>query len=97
MTQLFRGRVRRIHFVGIGGIGMSGIAEVLLALGFEVHGSDLKASDTTKRLVAQGARIGLHLLAGGQRVDATAIRDHPRALTAGRRHHGLHELREAPR
>jgi UDP-N-acetylmuramate--alanine ligase len=57
MTQLFRGRVRRIHFVGVGGIGMSGIAEVLLALGFDVHGSDLKASDTTRRLAAQGARI----------------------------------------
>ncbi|HEY4222065.1 MAG TPA: UDP-N-acetylmuramate--L-alanine ligase [Myxococcota bacterium] len=55
--QLFRGRVRRVHFVGIGGIGMSGIAEVLLALGFEVHGSDLKASDTTRRLIAQGASI----------------------------------------
>jgi UDP-N-acetylmuramate--alanine ligase len=54
---LFRGRVRRIHFVGVGGIGMSGIAEVLLALGFEVHGSDLKASDTTRRLAAQGAKI----------------------------------------
>ena len=57
MTQLFRGRVRRVHFVGVGGIGMSGIAEVLLALGLEVHGSDLKASETTKRLVAQGAVI----------------------------------------
>ncbi|MCC7074515.1 MAG: UDP-N-acetylmuramate--L-alanine ligase [Deltaproteobacteria bacterium] len=56
-TTLFRGRVRRIHFVGIGGIGMSGIAEVLLALGFEVHGSDLKASDTTRRLAAQGAQV----------------------------------------
>ncbi len=57
MTQLFRGRVRRVHLVGIGGIGMSGIAEVLLALGFEVHGSDLKAGDTTRRLAAQGAKI----------------------------------------
>ncbi|MCC7109768.1 MAG: UDP-N-acetylmuramate--L-alanine ligase [Deltaproteobacteria bacterium] len=56
-TSLFRGRVRRVHFVGIGGIGMSGIAEVLLALGFEVHGSDLKASDTTRRLASQGAHI----------------------------------------
>jgi UDP-N-acetylmuramate--alanine ligase len=57
MTRLFRGRVKRIHFVGVGGIGMSGIAEVLLALGFEVHGSDLKASDTTRRLQAQGAKV----------------------------------------
>jgi UDP-N-acetylmuramate--alanine ligase len=57
VTTLFRGRVRRVHFVGVGGIGMSGIAEVLLALGFEVHGSDLKASDTTRRLQGQGAKI----------------------------------------
>jgi UDP-N-acetylmuramate--alanine ligase len=57
VTQLFRGRVRRVHLVGIGGIGMSGIAEVLLALGFEVHGSDLKSSDTTRRLVSQGAKV----------------------------------------
>ena len=55
--EIFRGRVKRVHFVGIGGIGMSGIAEVLLALGLDVHGSDLKASDVTKRLAAQGARI----------------------------------------
>ncbi|MBU1965844.1 MAG: hypothetical protein KKD24_08530, partial [Proteobacteria bacterium] len=37
-------KVRRIHFVGIGGIGMSGIAEVLLNLGYEVSGSDLASS-----------------------------------------------------
>lgn len=54
---MFRGRVRSIHFVGIGGIGMSGIAEVLLAHGFEVSGSDSRESDITKRLVSQGARI----------------------------------------
>ncbi len=54
---MFRGRVRSIHFVGIGGIGMSGIAEVLLATGFGVSGSDAKASDTTRRLVELGARV----------------------------------------
>ena len=54
---LFRGRVRRIHFVGIGGIGMSGIAEVLLDMGFEVHGSDQKAGDSTARLQARGAVV----------------------------------------
>jgi UDP-N-acetylmuramate--alanine ligase len=59
MTQLFRGRVRRIHFVGIGGIGMSGIAEVLLDMGFEVSGSDAKSSDTTRRLADKGATISL--------------------------------------
>ncbi len=59
MTSLFRGRVRRVHLVGIGGIGMSGIAEVLLALRFEVHGSDLKSSDVTKRLQARGAVVSV--------------------------------------
>ncbi|MBI2893039.1 MAG: UDP-N-acetylmuramate--L-alanine ligase [Deltaproteobacteria bacterium] len=54
---MFRGRVHRIHFVGIGGIGMSGIAEVLLNLGYSVSGSDLKQSDVTRRLEAAGARI----------------------------------------
>jgi UDP-N-acetylmuramate--alanine ligase len=53
-------RTRLVHFVGIGGIGMSGIAEVLLNLGYSVRGSDVKASETTKRLEALGAdvRIG---------------------------------------
>ncbi|MHA3914506.1 UDP-N-acetylmuramate--L-alanine ligase [Halovulum sp. GXIMD14793] len=46
-----------IHFVGIGGIGMSGIAEVLLNHGFEVQGSDLKASAITERLAEKGAKI----------------------------------------
>ncbi|WP_026198533.1 UDP-N-acetylmuramate--L-alanine ligase [Wenxinia marina] len=46
-----------IHFVGIGGIGMSGIAEVLLNLGYDVQGSDLKASKITDRLAAMGARV----------------------------------------
>ena len=54
---MFRGRVRHIHFVGIGGIGMSGIAEVLLNLGYHVTGSDLKASDVTRRLEELGATI----------------------------------------
>ena len=48
---------RRVHFVGIGGIGMSGIAEVLLTLGYAVSGSDLADSDTTRRLERLGAKI----------------------------------------
>ncbi len=48
---------RHIHFVGIGGIGMSGIAEVLLNLGHRVSGSDLKASDLTRRLASLGAEV----------------------------------------
>jgi UDP-N-acetylmuramate--alanine ligase len=47
----------RIHFVGVGGIGMSGIAELLLNLGYRVSGSDLKASDITRRLAARGGAI----------------------------------------
>ncbi len=46
-----------VHFVGIGGIGMSGIAEVLVNLGYRVSGSDLKESDVTRRLASLGARI----------------------------------------
>ena len=48
-----------LHFVGIGGIGMSGIAEVLLNMGYEVQGSDLRQSPITERLAARGARIFL--------------------------------------
>ncbi len=50
-------RPQKIHFVGIGGIGMSGIAELLINLGHEVSGSDLRESDTTRRLRSLGARI----------------------------------------
>jgi UDP-N-acetylmuramate--alanine ligase len=52
------GRTRRIHFVGIGGIGMSGIAELLVNLGYEVSGSDAKTSDVTDRLQKLGVRVG---------------------------------------
>ncbi len=48
---------QHLHFVGIGGIGMSGIAEVLLNLGYQISGSDLKLSPTTERLASLGARI----------------------------------------
>jgi UDP-N-acetylmuramate--alanine ligase len=51
------GKIRKIHFVGIGGIGMSGIAEVLLNLGFTVSGSDLKRTAVTDRLERLGARV----------------------------------------
>src|SRR5258708_8810609 len=50
-------KIQRIHFVGIGGIGMSGIAEVLLTLGYKVSGSDLKHSAVTERLAGLGATI----------------------------------------
>ncbi|MCA9649036.1 MAG: UDP-N-acetylmuramate--L-alanine ligase [Myxococcales bacterium] len=54
---MFRKRDTHIHFVGIGGIGMSGIAEVLLTLGYRVTGTDLVSSDTTERLAAMGATV----------------------------------------
>ena len=50
-------KIQRIHFVGIGGIGMSGIAEVLLNLGYKISGSDLKSSVITQRLATLGATI----------------------------------------
>jgi UDP-N-acetylmuramate--alanine ligase len=51
------GRIRHIHFVGIGGSGMGGIAEVILNLGYEVSGSDLGANNVTKRLQELGAKV----------------------------------------
>ncbi|MDB4996447.1 MAG: UDP-N-acetylmuramate--alanine ligase [Myxococcaceae bacterium] len=54
---MFRGRVRRVHFVGIGGIGMSGLAEILRTLEFEVSGSDLKPNDITRRLETMGVTV----------------------------------------
>ncbi len=50
-------KTRRIHFVGIGGIGMSGIAEVLINLGYEVSGSDLEEGSTVKRLRSLGGKV----------------------------------------
>lgn len=54
---MFRGKVQRIHFVGIGGAGMSGIAEVLLTMGYQVSGSDLKEGGTVTRLRSMGGDI----------------------------------------
>jgi UDP-N-acetylmuramate--alanine ligase len=54
---MFRGRVRHVHFVGIGGVGMSGLAEILRSLEFDVSGSDMKESGTTRRLQALGVRV----------------------------------------
>ena len=50
-------RINCVHFIGIGGSGMSGIAEVMLSLGYKVQGSDLKANKQTRRLEKLGARI----------------------------------------
>lgn len=54
---MFRGRMPRLHFIGIGGIGMSGIAEILLRYGYVVSGSDLYSSEATARLEKLGAQI----------------------------------------
>src|SRR4029453_12372478 len=86
---MFR-RIQHLHFVGLGGSGMSGIAEVLLNLGYTVSGSDLKKPAVTDRLVAQGARFseghdaanvkGAHVV-----VTSTAVRpDTPKVAEARR-------------
>ena len=54
------GSKKKIHFIGIGGIGMSGIAELLFNLGFIISGSDIKKSDRTKRLIKIGINISLN-------------------------------------
>ena len=63
-------KVKRIHFVGIGGSGMSGIAEVLLNLGYQVSGSDLAANPATERLASLGAKVTL-----GHSADSVASAD----------------------
>ncbi|MBI1910976.1 MAG: UDP-N-acetylmuramate--L-alanine ligase [Deltaproteobacteria bacterium] len=54
---MYRGRIKKIHFIGIGGSGMNGIAEVLVNMGYKVTGSDLAETDTTRRLTQLGATI----------------------------------------
>ena len=51
------GKIHHVHFIGIGGVGMGGIAEVLVNLGYAVQGSDLKLNAITERLEELGARI----------------------------------------
>jgi len=55
---MFR-KIEKIHFIGIGGIGMSGIAEVLLNLGFIVTGSDTRKTEVTERLASLGRRCSM--------------------------------------
>jgi UDP-N-acetylmuramate--alanine ligase len=81
-------RVKHIHFVGIGGAGMSGIAEVLLNLGYRISGSDLADSATTRRLEAHGAVIAIgHAASNIDGADcvvtSTAVRgDNPEVVAA---------------
>src|SRR5580704_14818082 len=80
-----------IHFVGIGGIGMSGIAEIMLRIGYAVHGSDARASANTERLEALGAKIFIghdaaHLDGASAVVFSTAIKpDNPEIASARER------------
>jgi UDP-N-acetylmuramate--alanine ligase len=86
-----RRRVKSIHFVGIGGIGMSGIAEVLINLHYEVTGSDLAVTEITQRLADLGARIfsghqAANVSAADVVVTSTAVKaDNPEVLEAHRR------------
>ncbi|MDH5444891.1 MAG: UDP-N-acetylmuramate--L-alanine ligase [Gammaproteobacteria bacterium] len=82
------GRIKRIHFVGIGGVGMSGIAEVLLNLGYEVSGTDIAENATTKRLKGNGALIQLghaseHVIGSDVVVVSSAVKeDNPEVVQA---------------
>lgn len=87
-----KNRIRRIHMIGIGGAGMSGIAEVLLNLGFEVSGSDLMESNPVKRLRARGAVVAIGHSAANVGPDvqvvvkSTAVKaDNPEVREARRR------------
>ena len=84
-------RIQRIHLVGVGGSGMSGIAEVLLNRGYRVSGSDLKLTSVTQRLIDRGARIHgghapAHLDAADVVVVSSAVKpDNPEIEEARRR------------
>jgi UDP-N-acetylmuramate--alanine ligase len=86
------GKTRRVHFVGVGGIGMSGIAEVLVNLGYQVSGSDARRSETTDRLTTLGVHVQIGHAAGNVGavdvvVYSSAIRtDNPELVEARARH-----------
>ena len=81
-------KVKHVHFIGIGGAGMSGIAEVMLNLGFEVSGSDISESATTLRLKNQGAKVHIghdetNVIGANAVVTSTAVRpDNPEVAAA---------------
>ncbi|MBN9698007.1 MAG: UDP-N-acetylmuramate--L-alanine ligase, partial [Zoogloea sp.] len=85
-------KVKSIHFVGIGGAGMSGIAEVLLNLGYEVSGSDLGDNAATRRLKSLGARViqghaAENVADADAVVTSTAVKgDNPEVIAARARH-----------
>jgi UDP-N-acetylmuramate--alanine ligase len=85
-------KVKRVHFVGIGGAGMSGIAEVLLKLGYQVSGSDVADSATTQRLQERGAKVHIghdprHVHGADVVVISTAIKHDNPEIAAARAEH----------
>jgi UDP-N-acetylmuramate--alanine ligase len=86
---MFRGRVRHVHFVGIGGIGMSGLAEILRTLDFDVSGSDLRPNENTRRLEGLGVRVFMghaaeHVAGADVVVYSSAIDPHNPEVVRGR-------------
>ncbi len=82
-------RIRRIHFVGIGGVGMCGIAEVLLNQGYQISGSDIKVSATTEHLASMGAEIFIghsedNITAANVVVTSTAVNEENPEVKAAR-------------
>jgi UDP-N-acetylmuramate--alanine ligase len=86
--MMFRGRVRRVHFIGVGGIGMSGLAEILRSMDFDVSGSDLRDGENTVRLARLGVKChvghdGAHVQGADVVVYSSAIaRDNPELVAA---------------
>jgi len=83
------GRIRHLHFVGIGGAGMNGIAEVMLNLGYQISGSDIKENAATQRLARQGAEIHIGHRAGNVAgcdavITSTAVKDDNPEVVAAR-------------
>ena len=100
---MFRGRVRHVHFVGIGGIGMSGLAEILRTLEFDVSGSDMKPNDITRRLETLGVRVDVgHRAENVDGADvvvySSAIQpDNPEIVRGARARHPGHPARRDAR
>src|SRR6185503_7172746 len=89
---MWLGRTRHTHFVGVGGIGMSGIAELLVNLGYRVSGADARRADITDRLAGMGVEIMIghdarHVGDADVVVVSSAIDPaNPEIVEAGRRH-----------
>jgi UDP-N-acetylmuramate--alanine ligase len=85
---MFRGRVRRVHFIGVGGIGMSGLAEILRSMDFDVSGSDLREGENTARLARLGVKChtghdAAHVAGADVVVYSSAIsKDNPELVAA---------------